>query len=185
MATNDTVTKRASGSQLRYVVVALLVVLAFFASYRVAQGRSVARATNLSAATLATGGAAADPALAASGSGAGGGAGCACCGGGGAAAPESSKQPKDAVVAGDVQKIDVDVSKGYYDPSVIVLKAGTPAEITFSQSSGCTAVVQSQQLGFQADLSSGPKTVKIGALQPGEYEFSCGMQMVFGKIVVK
>ncbi len=60
-----------------------------------------------------------------------------------------------------------------------------PAEITFGQSSGCTAQVISQDLGFSEDLTSGPKTVKLAGLSAGEYEFSCGMQMVFGKVVVE
>lgn len=106
-----------------------------------------------------------------------------CCGGGAAAA--GAAITKQAKVAGGVQKISVDLSKGYYDPSTIQLKAGVPAEITFGQSSGCTGIVQSQQLGFSEDLSSGPKTVKIAALQPGTYQFACGMSMVNGTIVVK
>ena len=60
-----------------------------------------------------------------------------------------------------------------------------PTEITFSQSSGCTGYVQSQDLGFQADLTSGPQTVKLPALQPGTYGFACGMGMVTGQIVVQ
>jgi sulfite exporter TauE/SafE/plastocyanin domain-containing protein len=115
----------------------------------------------------------------------GGGSGCACCGGGAAQAPASASAPKAATVTGNVQKIAVDVSKGYYDPGAIVLKAGVPAEITFSQASGCTAQVASEALGFSEDLSAGPKTVKLAAVQPGEYDFHCGMNMVFGKIVVK
>jgi hypothetical protein len=114
----------------------------------------------------------------------GGGSGCSCCGGG-AQAPASASAPTAAKVADGVQRIAVDVSKGYYDPGAIVLKAGVPAEITFSKSSGCTAVVESKALGFREDLTGGPRTVKLPALQPGEYGFNCGMQMVFGKIVVK
>ena len=40
-------------------------------------------------------------------------------------------------------------------------------------------------LGFSEDLSSGPKTIKLGALKAGTYAFTCGMQMVTGTIVVK
>jgi len=88
-----------------------------------------------------------------------------------------------AQTQGGVQKVSVDV--GFkYTPDVIRLKAGVPAEITFSQAQGCTAVVQSSELGFQEDLSSGPKTVKLGGLQPGTYGFACGMNMVRGQIVV-
>jgi len=45
--------------------------------------------------------------------------------------------------------------------------------------------VQSNDLGFSEDLTAGPKTVKLAALEPGTYAFSCGMEMVFGKIVVE
>ena len=167
---------RRSGT--RYIVILLLVLGAFFASYQFAQAGNGQKS--------AAGGAllAAAPASNGSSSGAASGdAACACCGTG-ASAPASASEPKQAVVEGAVQKITVDVSKGYYDPSAIVLKAGVPAEITFSQSAGCTAVVESPALGFQEDLSTGPKTVTLPALQSGEYGFSCGMQMVFGTITV-
>jgi Cu+-exporting ATPase len=88
------------------------------------------------------------------------------------------------VLAGGIQKISVDVTT-VYNPNTIKLKAGVPAEITFSQAQGCTQVVQSADLGFSEDLSAGPKTVKLKGLQPGTYAFSCGMQMVFGQIVVE
>ena len=39
-----------------------------------------------------------------------------------------------ATVEGGVQKISVDLSPGSYNPNIIQLKAGVPAEITFSQS---------------------------------------------------
>jgi len=92
---------------------------------------------------------------------------------------------KQADVVDGVQRITVDLSKGYYDPSVIELVAGVPAEITFGQSTGCTAQVQSQDLGFYEDLQAGPVTVKLAALEPGTYGFTCGMNMVSGSVVVK
>jgi len=156
----------------RWALILALAALAFFASYRYASARSATPASTLAA----TPGAAVVASTASSGGG--------CCGGG-ATAPASATKPKAAAVAGDVQKISVDVSKGYYDPSTIQLKAGVPAEITFSQASGCTGQVQSSDLGFSEDLSTGPKTVKLGALKAGTYSFYCGMQMVFGSIVVK
>ena len=88
-------------------------------------------------------------------------------------------------LVGGVQKIDVDASRGYYNPTVVRLKAGVPAEMTFSQASGCLSSVQSSQLNFNADLTSGPQTVKIAALEPGTYGFQCGMNMVQGQVVVE
>jgi len=90
-----------------------------------------------------------------------------------------------ATVTGGVQKISVDLSKGYYDPASIALKAGVPAEITFSRSSGCTGQVISEDLGFSQDLTTGAKTVKLPALKAGRYSFHCGMNMVFGTITVQ
>lgn len=111
-----------------------------------------------------------------------GGSSCACCGGGN---PTGEPIVGQAVVENGVQRLTVDVSQGYYDPDTILLAAGIPAEITFSESSGCTAQVMSKDLAFFEDLSTGPKTVRLPALEPGEYGYSCGMEMVFGKFVVE
>jgi len=165
-------------SALRYMIVGALVVAAFFGAYKATQATS-ASATSGNATTAqasAAGGVAGSAGGASSAAGTGGG----CCGGGGSGATTTGA----AKVSGGVQKINVDASNGY-NPSVIQLKAGVPAEITFSQSSGCTAIVQSAQLGFQEDLSGGPKTVKLQALKPGTYGFACGMNMVHGQIVVQ
>jgi plastocyanin len=158
------------GDSTRNLIIAALVLASFFGAYRfaVASSSGAAASTGASVASLAGDGAS-------QGAAAGGGG---CCGGGGAPVEGS------ATVEGGVQKIAVDVSNGY-NPNVIQLKAGVPTEITFGQSSGCTAVVQSSDLGFQEDLTSGPKTVKIKALQPGTYGFACGMNMVQGQIVVQ
>ncbi|MCX8007914.1 MAG: sulfite exporter TauE/SafE family protein [Coriobacteriia bacterium] len=107
---------------------------------------------------------------------------CACCGGGSAAGPSITGT---ATVEAGVQRISVDASSGRYVPDVLVLKAGIPAEIAFSQASGCLAVVQIPDLGVSEDLTRGPVTVRLPALPPGEIGFSCGMSMVFGKIVVR
>lgn len=174
----------ATNNTMRLVIVGALVVGAFFGAYRIASavnGRSAG-------ATAPTGVAGGSPTGApTSGAPAGDAPACACCGTG---QPTENGVTGDevagaATVTGDVQKISVDLSTGVYAPNAITLKAGVPAEITFGQGSGCTAVVQSKDLGFQEDLTAGPKTVKIGALEPGTYAFSCGMEMVFGKIVVE
>jgi plastocyanin len=92
--------------------------------------------------------------------------------------------PGSARIVGGVQKIDIAASN-VYSPNVVNLKAGIPAELTFTGGQGCNTVIHSQQLGFTEDLSTGPKTVKLKALAPGTYQFSCSMDMVFGKVVVQ
>lgn len=180
----DSNTPRTAGTA-RYVVVAIVVVVAFFGAFQFAQARSASQpagtpSSTQAAAVVAGTGATGGPAN--SGSPA-----CACCG---TSAPIKDGVSGDPVVgaatiANGVQAISVDLSTGTYNPNVITLTAGVPAEITFGQSSGCTGQVTSKELGFFEDLTSGAKTVKLPALQPGEYAFSCGMQMVFGKIVVE
>jgi len=157
---------------VRYALVAVLIVLAFLMSYRFAQGRGVSEGAPGSALPTQ---AAPGEALPCGGCGTGGG-----CGAGTGETIEGS-----AVLDSDgVQRIAVDTSAGY-SPNLIRLAAGVPAEITFGQGAGCFAEVKSNDLGFYADLTSGPKTVAIPPLEPGIYGFECGMDMVFGSILVQ
>jgi len=90
-----------------------------------------------------------------------------------------------AKVEGSVQRVSVDLSTGAYVPSVITAKAGIPLEIAFGQGNGCLASVLVPDFGIDQDLTQGGAVVKLPAMKAGEYQFSCGMQMVFGKIVVQ
>lgn len=165
----------------RFVIVGLLALLAFFGSYSFAisktrGGANVNTAFNGAGGTQVANGAA-------------GGAGGGCCGGsGGGCGGGGSQTPieADTTVEGDVQKIKVDASTGSFDPNTINAKAGVPIEIEFSQApGGCLSAVLFADFGIQEDLTGGGKTIKLPALEAGEYAFSCQMQMVSGKIVVK
>lgn len=156
----------------RYVLIAILIAAAFFVSYRVAAAwnrpdRTEAPVAGAPAQAGGVGSAQKD-----------GGGGC--CTGSASSAPIEGQ----TTLADGVQRISVDVSRGY-DPSVIRTKANIPLEVSFSAGSGCMAEVGSRDLGFFEDLTTGPKTVKIPALAAGEYGFSCGMGMVFGSIIVE
>ena len=107
--------------------------------------------------------------------------GCSCCGDSGSGEPIEGVSTVDA---DGVQRIAVDASDGF-NPNVIVLASGVPTEITFSEGYGCMAQVMSSDLDFYEDLQSGPKTITLGPLEPGTYDFSCGMEMIFGQIVVE
>lgn len=169
----------ATGNRTRYVVVAAIIVIAFFGAYRFAIA-----ATN--PAQPASGGVAATQAAysgAVDGTDDSSALACACCGG-----ASGSTEPVEGAATADadgVQRLTVDTSTGGYNPNVIKLQAGVPAEITFGQAGGCLAQVMSQDLGFYEDLQSGAKTVSLPALEAGTYSFSCGMEMVFGSIVVE
>ena len=179
---------QSNESVMRWLVIVAIAAIALFGSYRFAQARgTAAQAPGVAVAASSNGAPAGAGAGGCCGSGgtataAGSASAGGCCGGAAKSGPATTKK---ADVSGNVQKISVDVSEGYYDPSTIQLKAGVPAEVTFSQSSGCTGQVISSALGFSADLTQGPATVKLPALSAGTYSFNCGMQMVFGSIVVK
>lgn len=176
MSTNS---QTSTSGTARFIVIAALIAVAFFVSYRfaVAGNSSPQPAFNETGALPA----AYDPSVAgAAGGSCGAGGSGGCCGGG------SSTPIEGAAALGDdgVQRIEVDTSAGY-DPNVIKLAAGVPTEITFGQGYGCMAQVMSKDLGFFEDLQSGPVTVQLPALEAGSYSFSCGMEMVFGEIVVE
>jgi hypothetical protein len=160
----------------RYLAAGALVFAAFLSSYGYAAARSgAATPGGAPAAGAPQSGPAGASAVAPAG------AGCACCGGGGSSAVLAG----EASVEGGVQRITVDASTGSWAPNEIVLKAGVPAEITFTQGTGCLAQVVFSDLGLSADLTNGGAVVRIPALGAGEHRFSCGMSMVFGRLVVR
>ena len=191
---NDTTTSQ--NGALRVIIIAGLIVAAFFGAYRFASARGgQAAPVRAQAQTAVAPGAspqAPQPASGGSantgqGTQAGSGSGCACCGGGGATTSNGvtgAPIAGTAKLSGGIQVIAVKVTTTY-SPNIIKLKAGVPAEITFGQGAGCTSQVVSQDLGFSEDLSAGPRTVKIEPLSKGTYTFTCGMGMVSGQIVVE
>ncbi len=89
-----------------------------------------------------------------------------------------------AVETVQVQRVSVAVTDGY-DPANIVVAAGIPVEITFSEGHGCLAKVMFEGLGIQADLEHGGAVVALPALTPGIYPFTCGMRMVHGTVTAE
>lgn len=84
------------------------------------------------------------------------------------------------------QEIKINVAGGY-DPQVVHLQQGVPAELTFTRTNtqGCLDVVHSVALGFSTKLPlNQAQTVTVPTDQSGEFEFSCGMDMFHGKVVI-
>jgi hypothetical protein len=160
-----------------YVIVASVLVLAFFSAY----GFAVSRRAPVSAlartsgprpiANATVGGATGTPAA----------SGCACCSGGATGAPV----PGTAKLEGGVQRISVDASKGTFEPNEIHVKAGIPVEIAFGEGSGCVARVLLPDFGVSEDLTSGGAIVRLPPLKGGTYGFSCEMRMRFGTVVAE
>jgi plastocyanin domain-containing protein len=92
-----------------------------------------------------------------------------------------------AGVAGGLQVVDVTV-KGGYQPAAIVAEAGRPLRLNFTrrEASLCGEEVVLPDFGRRAHLPEGQAVaVEILPPAPGEYEFTCGMNMYKGKLIVK
>jgi len=118
-----------------------------------------------------------------SGSGSDGGSGCACCGGG-----NQAEIKGQAIAAGDRQEVTIKVQGGY-DPNTIEVKKGLPLRITFERKStnGCDKQIVFPSLGIAKDLpDDGSLTLDIPIPDAAgqTIDFTCGMSMLFGKIVV-
>lgn len=89
--------------------------------------------------------------------------------------------------AGGLQEIDVTV-KGGYQPAAIVVKAGQPVRLHFTrrESTPCGEEVVLPGFGKRAHLPEDKKvTVEVTPEKPGEYEFTCGMNMYRGKLIAR
>ena len=92
-----------------------------------------------------------------------------------------------AVNAGGVQEIDVTV-KGGYSPDVIAVKRGLPVRLNFyrDETSSCSEQVIIGDFGIARDLPAFKTTaVEFTPDKPGEFPFTCGMNMLHGKLVVE
>lgn len=87
----------------------------------------------------------------------------------------------------NLQKAQV-VIQGGYSPSTLVLQKGIPAEVEFLQkdSTACLAEIKSAELALDQKIEPNERiTVKVPTDQAGEFNYSCGMNMFHGKVVVK
>ncbi len=86
------------------------------------------------------------------------------------------------------QKAKVAITEKGYEPASIELKAGTPAEVTFTRKTDATCgteiVIPEYSVKEKLPLNK-PVTVKFTPKKSGEFKFTCGMDMLRGKVVVK
>lgn len=96
--------------------------------------------------------------------------------------------PTEAEVqdAAPVREVRVEADRAYR-PARITLSAGERVRLAFVRHDDgpCTREVVSPALGLRGELPAGrPVAIALPALQPNEYEFRCGMNMVRGTLVV-
>ena len=86
-----------------------------------------------------------------------------------------------------VQEIDVTV-KGGYSPDVIVVDRGRPVRLNFrrEETSSCSEQVVLGDFGIARDLPAFKTTpVEFTPEKSGEFPFTCGMNMLHGKLIVQ
>jgi hypothetical protein len=95
--------------------------------------------------------------------------------------------PLSAKVENGVQKLNVTISGEGYEPSSFQLKRGIPAQITFLRKDefNCGEELVFKDYGINEKIPVGvPILVQITPEKEGTFEFTCGMQMYRGSVVV-
>ena len=89
--------------------------------------------------------------------------------------------------AGGVQQVRITV-KGGYSPDVVVVRQGRPVRLDFyrDETSSCSETVVFGDFGIARDLPAFQTTpVEFTPDRPGEFTWTCGMNMLRGKLVVE
>lgn len=92
-----------------------------------------------------------------------------------------------AQAAAGLQELEIVVDGGY-NPDVVELKKDIPARLQFYRKdpSSCLEEVVIGDFNVRKKLTLNEKTsVEFTPKEAGEYDFSCGMGMFHGKIIVK
>jgi len=92
-----------------------------------------------------------------------------------------------AAQGSSVQEIPIVVDGGY-QPSRITVRNGQPVRLLFDRrdTGSCTEEVVLPDFGLRRFLPTGEVTpVEFTPTNPGTHDFSCGMGMVHGKLIVQ
>jgi len=93
------------------------------------------------------------------------------------------KRAKSAAVAR--QHFSIEIGSSGYEPSVIRASSKSPISLSVGKGEGCAAGFLMPSLGIEKDNTRGRIEFSLGRLEPGTYRFTCGMEMVEGKLVVR
>ena len=88
---------------------------------------------------------------------------------------------------GGVQEIKV-VVKGGYAPDLIVVQRNRPVRLNFyrDETASCSEQVRFPDFGIARDLPAFKTTpIEFTPENPGEFTFTCGMNMMRGKLIVE
>ena len=100
----------------------------------------------------------------------------------------SARQTASAVSSSSgVQEVAITV-KGGYSPDVIEVEAGKPVQLSFyrDEENSCSEELLMPDFNVRRDLPAFKTTlVELLPQQAGRFEFTCGMSMLRGTLVVK
>lgn len=99
--------------------------------------------------------------------------------------PAKRQAAKPAASKPSEQEFSIAIGSTGYEPGVVRATTGRPIVLAVGRGEGCASGFLIPKLGVNEDNSRGPITVKLGALPAGTYRFSCGMDMVTGKLIVE
>ena len=88
---------------------------------------------------------------------------------------------------GGVQEVAITV-KGGYEPATVRVRHGQPVRLVFDrqETSSCSEEVVVGEFGIRKFLPAFKKTiVEFTPRKAGTYDFSCGMGMLHGKLIVE
>jgi len=97
------------------------------------------------------------------------------------------KQTSVAIKEGGLQKVKVTV-KGGYTPDVIVVRKGIPVRLNFyrNETADCSDTIVFGDFKIRKPLPAYKTTpIEFTPEKEGEYEFTCGMGMLRGKLIVR
>ncbi len=91
------------------------------------------------------------------------------------------------VTTGGTQQVKITV-KGGYSPDVIVVKQGSPVKLDFyrDETASCSEEVVFGDFGISRQLPAFKTTeIEFTPDKAGEFTFTCGMNMMRGKLIVE
>ena len=89
--------------------------------------------------------------------------------------------------AGGVQEVDITV-KGGYTPAVIEVERGKPVQLNFfrDEEASCSEELVFPEFRIRRELPAHQTTlIELLPEEKGTFEFTCGMHMLRGKLIVK
>jgi plastocyanin domain-containing protein len=97
------------------------------------------------------------------------------------------RETRAALKESQIQEVKIRV-KGGYDPDVIVVKKGIPVRLDFyrDETADCSDTIVFGDFNIRKPLPAFKTTpIEFTPEKEGEYEFTCGMGMLRGKLIVR